>query len=173
MREVERQGAAEDNEREEVIHEAGVAGTPSGCGDFGGADPMTEVMGFVPRAFQGRRGGGGNDRGLLSEFDDGLGDRLCRAWLGADEELLEALLGLHGGLDPSGDLSLDFDGAGGAASAERFAAVGSADDQADHAIEGFDSFDDRLALLGGGLVASAGGHGVALGDLEWECQWKG
>ena len=67
------------------------------------------------------------------EFGDDLSDRFLSLGFGADVNFLQALLRLHRGFDPSRDLALNLDGAGAAIVTEGFAAVGAADDDADHA----------------------------------------
>lgn len=82
-------------------------------------------------------------------------DALVHSFLGADKNFLQALLRLRHSLEASGNLALDPDGAGAGALAEGFAAVGAADDDANHPIERLDLADRLLAFLRGGLMASA------------------
>jgi hypothetical protein len=82
-------------------------------------------------------------------------DAILRAGFRADENFLHSFLSLRHSLESAGNLTLDAHRSCGAAAAEGFSAVGTADDHTTHAIQRLDPFHHGLAFLRSRLVASA------------------
>ncbi len=81
------------------------------------------------------------------DFQDGFDDFIFHASFGSDENFLESLLRLGDGFDAAGDFPLDFHCASSNSFAKRLSAVGSADDDADHAMDCFNFAHHQMAFF--------------------------